>query len=442
MRKTNVKVVVACEKSGTPCWPCIDYDAPKEVARIMQPVTELNPDMNFDLVYYTSAKEAEADYEEDLKKYDGVLVLLTTCWKNIDIFYALQSREGLPVIVADVPYYGSGSMLMSLSPLVRREKLPVPMISTLDYMEIAQAVRIFDVVNRMKQTTILVISNSKPISMDEFIADWGCEIIVKSSLDLHEYMERVSADEAKAVSDRWIREALEVREASEDDILESAVLHLALKEMMKDTNADAVTVDCLGLSYSDSYVGAKKMYPCLSHFEMLNHGGIAVCEADLNATVTSLVLYYLTGRPGYVSDPVIDTASNQIIYAHCVGCRKVYGCNDPRTCSYAIRSHAEDKKGASVQIYFPVGEQVTTAMIYPSSKASVIHSGKAVGNVGLQEACRSKLAAETNAEAVLENWSGGWHRVTLYGDWRKLILRLLKVKGLPVIEEDISPEIR
>ncbi len=436
MKRTLVKVVAVKENPDTPCWPCINHDADKELRRIMQPVTELNPGMDFDVVSYTSADQAKADYEADLGKYDGVLVLPFTCWKGVDLFYARQAKEGIPTVIADVPFCGSGTTLCQASPVIRNEKLPVPLLSTLDYTEIAETVRIFDAMNRLKQTTILVVANRTPRAKEAFEKEWGVKIIVKNSAELHEFMEKVSDEEAKAVADRWTDEALEVREASEADIFESAQLHLALRDMMAATGADAVTVDCLGLSYSNSYVGAKKMYPCLSHFEMLNNGTVAVCEADLNATVTSLIVLYLTGRPGYVSDPVIDTASNQIIYAHCVGCRKLFGCKDARTAQYVIRSHAEDKKGASVQIIFPLGEQTTTTMSYPGETPAVLHSGRAVGNVGLQEACRSKLAAEVNAEAILNQWSGGWHRVTVYGEWRKLFLRFYKAKGISVIEED------
>src|SRR5574337_693990 len=35
------------------------------------------------------------------------------------------------------------------------------------------------------------------------------------------------------------------------------------------------------------------------------------------------------GRPGYISDPVIDTSKNQIIYAHCVAPTKVFGPGGP-----------------------------------------------------------------------------------------------------------------
>ena len=76
-------------------------------------------------------------------------------------------------------------------------------------------------------------------------------------------------------------------------------------------------------------------------------------------------------------------------------------------------------------------------MIYPKDTIpSVIHSSRSVGDVGLEEACSSKLAAETDAEAVLNNWSGGWHRVTVFGDYRKAFRQLFRLKGISFTEED------
>ena len=327
--------------------------------------------------------------------------------------------------------------LVNSASTIRREKLQAVLISTLNYHEIADAVRLFDVIAKMKQTRILVIGiwDGWRSAMDQFSRDWGCTFIEKSAEDLLTYIRRASPEEAARISEGWRKQADEVVEPSEEDILDSARMHIALREMMRDNQADAVTLHCLGISWSKLY--GRDIYPCLSHFEMLSHGTVAVCESDPNATVTSLIIKYLTGKPGFVSDPVIDTSSDQIIYAHCVACPKVYGFDDPRTCRFAIRSHAEDKKGAAVQVYFPANEKVTTVMVFPKeSSKSVLHSARSVGNVGYQEACRSKLAAETNAEAILQNWSNEWHRVTVFGDYRKAFLQLFRLKGISCIEED------
>jgi len=437
--KTKVKIALQTEASDTPCWPYINYDYDRKFSEIFEVIKQSNPDIDFDIAKYTSVSDAEADYENDLEKYDGVLVLLMTCGNHIEMMYARKAKDGgLPVIIADIPFCGSGAMLVNASRVVRKENLPVPLISSLDYKDLAKSVQMFSVIKRMRESKILVVADWFDTRVEEESNRiWGCSFVHASSQDFNKYFEKTRISDAEEIAKNWQSEAVSIVEPNFDEIVESARIYLALEQMKKDSGADAVTVDCLSLSYSGSYNGKTHMYPCMSHYEMSKHGTVAVCEADINATVASLIMLYLTGRPGYVSDPVIDTSSNQIIYAHCVACTKIFGHDDKYTCPFYIRSHAEDKLGASVQTIFPAGEKLTTVYFnFPANKAS-IHSGISVGNVGCEEGCRSKLAASAAAEVLLNNWQfGRWHRVTVFGDYRKLFMDLCKMRGVDVIEED------
>lgn len=187
-----------------------------------------------------------------------------------------------------------------------------------------------------------------------------------------------------------------------------------------------------------NYGGKLVAYPCLGLFQLNNAGSTGVCEADLDSTLTQLLIRYLTGRPSYVSDPVIDTAAGQIVYAHCVATNRPFG---PRGLAnpYLIRSHAEDRKGASVQSLLPLGHPVTTAKISAEHKAFAIHTGRTVANVEDDKACRTKLAAEANVQRILDNYHSelfGWHRVTCYGEYRKQLVDLATLYGLHVFEQD------
>ena len=95
-----------------------------------------------------------------------------------------------------------------------------------------------------------------------------------------------------------------------------------MKAVLKKHGANAITVNCLGGFYG----GHIHAYPCLGFHELNNEGLIGGCECDVRSTATMVTLTALTqGRPGYISDPVIDTAKRQIIYAHCVASNKVFG---------------------------------------------------------------------------------------------------------------------
>jgi hypothetical protein len=143
------------------------------------------------------------------------------------------------------------------------------------------------------------------------------------------------------------------------------------------------------------------------------------------------------GRPGYISDPVIDTSKNQIIYAHCVAPRKVFGPEGPSN-GYQIRSHSEDRKGASVRSLLPLGHITTTIEISPVRKQILMHQGKTVENVDEDKACRTKLAATVKGdiEKLMCQWDQwGWHRVTFYGDLKDPVCELADRIGFKVVEE-------
>jgi len=145
----------------------------------------------------------------------------------------------------------------------------------------------------------------------------------------------------------------------------------------------------------------------------------------------------LVGRPGYISDPVIDTSRKHIIYAHCVAPTKVFGPDGPRN-PYHIRNHSEDRKGASMRSLLPLGYMTTTLEIEATRREIVIHQGKSAENVAEDKACRTKLAAlvKGDMEKLLGEWDRwGWHRVTFFGDIREPVLDLAKALNCKVTEE-------
>jgi hypothetical protein len=86
--------------------------------------------------------------------------------------------------------------------------------------------------------------------------------------------------------------------------LKSAAMYLAMRSLMDPHQAQVTTINCLGGFYS----GHMEAYPCLGHFQLNNDGWVGACEADLQSTFTMRLMNSLVRRPGYISDPVIDTA--------------------------------------------------------------------------------------------------------------------------------------
>ena len=86
------------------------------------------------------------------------------------------------------------------------------------------------------------------------------------------------------------------------------------------------------------------------------------------------------GRTGFISDPVIDTATRQIIYAHCVASNRAFGPQGEAN-PFQILTHSEDRQGASLRSMLPLGYMTTTVEFAPERKTILFHQGKAVENV-------------------------------------------------------------
>jgi L-fucose isomerase-like protein len=432
--KAKVKVIFPALKQGEPGWPYIDYDYTRRTGEIISKLEENIPEIEFSKAILYSPEEARKMLDAEKGNYDGYLVYLTTLWTGIPEFTALNYH---PVIVADELFSGSGGFINTHS-LIKREKLPVVSIASSNFKDIVDGVKLFPVIKKMKNSRILTVFDEEGFFVNSYVINkikeiFGTEVLQMKSEEINSYYREVDVSEAEKIKTKWIREAVKVVEPSEDEILKSAKLFLAIKKAMDDKNADAVTVDCLSLCYEHKLPA----YPCLPFFQLNNDGLTGVCEADLEAAITQLLIRYLTGRPGYISDPVIDVATNQIIYAHCVATNRVYG-PDGLANPYVIRSHAEDRRGASVQSLMPLEETVTTVKV-SLDKAFAIHQGKTIANVEQDKGCRTKLAAGVEAEKILERYHFElfkWHLVTCYGDFRKQFINLATLYGLEIFEQD------
>jgi len=426
----RISVVFTCNEPDRPGWPYVNYDCEGRAEEIIKILRRGLP--NFEFTHYVFRYKDEVD-QVDWERFDGIVVyMISGMWRGI----AEKIIEmGRPTILIDDLYGGSGGFLRAFS-MAKRKNLPVVGVASSNMNDAIDAIRLLGVIKMLKNSRILDITDRDISDISKKIKDaFGIRVIKMTSDELNAYYEKTNEAEAEKIADKWIREALKIVEPTREEIVKSARMYLALRRAMQDSGADAVTIDCLNLYYG----GKLPAYPCLALFQLNNEGSTGVCEADLNSTITQLMMRYLTGRPGYVSDPVIDTASNQIIYVHCVASNRVYGPNGLSN-PYIIRSHSEDRKGAAVQSLMPLGETVTTLRINVEAKAMCIHQGITVANIEDDRACRTKLAAETDAERILENWNAevdfGWHRVTLYGDWRRQAINLARLLGLKIIEED------
>ena len=429
----NIALVFSAKHPETPTWPYKGFDYVARAKYIEELFKREFPNIKF----ITKIAYTPKDVEELIKRKDiiGYIVVIIGIWNKVP--YTVASC-GKPVILIDDLYGGSGEFLDALS-RAQSEGYPVVGFTSIRIRNIIQSVRLLETLLKLKEARIVLITDEASEWHKRVIKvmdnEFGIKTFIIPPNELVDEYNKVSNEEAIKWKEYWIRNAESLVEPSEEEVMKSAKMYIAMRKIIEKYRANAITISCLGLFYKNMLPA----YPCLGFMQLLNDGIVATCEADLDSLFTQLVIQFLTGRPGYVSDPVIDEDEGVIVYAHCLASTRPYGKGGIMV-PYKIRSHSEDRKGASIQAYWPPGEKVTTIKFNLLERAMAIHSGVISHNVEEERACRTKIAVKTNVDAILKNWNReakfGWHRVTVLGDYRKLFIKFAKLIKFKVIEED------
>ncbi|MHC4558425.1 MAG: twin-arginine translocation signal domain-containing protein [Planctomycetota bacterium] len=426
--KAKVRLVFTHIPPGSPTWPNIGYDYEGRKKQLTSKLCRGCPEIEFIPTTAHNADQAKKILETD-QEVDGYLIYMIGIWTGAPQTIAASGR---PTVFVDDLYGGSGEFLVAYSD-AKRKDLKVAGVSSTKIEDVIQAAKCFECIKKLRSSVIIRVGGGFGCSPEGIEKVFGTKTVLRTHEELDDLYKKADRTEAKKWADRWIQQAEKVIEPSREEIEKSGAMYLAMQEMMRQNKAQAITVNCLGGFYG----GKITAYPCLGFFQLNNDSYVGACESDLKSTISMLVMAYLTGRPGFISDPVIDTSTNQIIYAHCVAPSKVFG-PDGRANPYHIRNHSEDRKGAAIRSLMPLGEMTTTLEFDPDKKQVIIHQGKSVANIDEDKACRTKLAAEVEGDIdkLMEYWdTWGWHRVTFYGDLKRPVEQMAALLGFEVIEE-------
>jgi hypothetical protein len=426
--KTRVRLVFSHRLDGKPTWPNIGYDYEARKKDLASRLAAACPNIEFLTATAGSVDDAKRVLERD-SEVDGYAVYMVGIFSGAGRTIAETNR---PTLMIDDLYAGSGEFLTAYA-ACKRKGLRVAGVSSSRFEDVADAMKTFDAIKRLRSAVIIDVTERDPgrnaISITETM---GTSVRKVTAEEYNDAYQKADPGAGREWAQRWMKGAKKVVEPSKEEIEKSGRMYMALLDLMKRYKSDAVTVDCLTLFYG----GKAPAYPCLGFFQLNNDGKVGACEGDLQSTSTMLAMTYLTGLPGYISDPVIDTSKNQIIYAHCVAPSKVHGVNGPAA-QYHIRDHSEDRKGASVRVLMPLNEITTSLKFNPVTREVIVHQARAVANIDEDKACRTKLAAEVKDPVkLLSEWDKwGWHRVTFYGDLRRPLETLSGLLGYRVVEE-------
>ena len=460
------------EVQPRPDWPNIGFNFAPVMERMTAALSSGCPEIEFIPTMATGPEEAKAIAEKDKESdIDGYLVMQMNCWNRV---VQTMVETGKPVLYADFLYAGSGGFLVYTAGFLRQETPNFGFIGSSEFAHVIEAARCFLTVDKpeqfgnaveqvrlaktqpptdvackpdkvellspsewrekMKKSKILTVGGKGWRGPAPVIEEFGCQVVEIPYAEVNDAWKAADKDKSKEIADMWARRASRIADVSQETLETSAAMYLGQKAVLTRHGADAITINCLGGFYG----GHIHAYPCLGFHELCNQGLVGACENDLVSTATMVALKNLTGgRTGFISDPVLDIAKRQIIYAHCVASNRAFGPQGPEN-PIEILTHSEDRQGAAIRSLLPIGHMTTTLELGAFRKELLMHAGRSVDNVGEDRACRTKLAVEPEGdfEKLYTQWDRfGWHRVTVYGDLREPLREIAAMLKWTVTEE-------
>ncbi len=471
--RSRVALVFLANSAGREMWPYPDFDCEARHREILSLVQGGCPEVEFVPVVVTGPGEVQkaAGLKDSV---DGYLIYTTTLTWNLTAPLVQIGKLGKPTLVADEYLGGSGVFLVGYSGL-SRQGIPAAAVSSTRPDDLVAVARTFadlkkpgmtpsqfasrageiyrrtfpapsgmecnsdpvalgeigDCVKQLRQARFLIVGRGQPGQEADFL---GAKAIYIGFDELRQLYDQVDPAEAAEWGRRWYERAEKVVEPTAEWLQKAGAVYLATVALMKKYGTDSVTMNCLGGFGS----GQLPAYPCLGFMQILDDGGQGVCEAMPDDSLSMLMARILTGRPGYVSDPALDTSKNQIVYAHCMATTKVFGPTRDAN-PFRIRSlHNRDPRGCCPQSFLPEGYMTTSFRTSAGRKQMVVHQAKAVGNLDSDRGCRTQLLGEVRGDIgkLFDQWDHfGWHRVTVYGDVKGPLIEFGKALGLEIVEE-------
>jgi hypothetical protein len=473
-RKPKIRLVFGETRNDQPIWPNIGYDFDTRRKQVTDLLTKSLPDLEFLSVRLMDDPEQTDEVLAQDAAVDGYLVCVQGLGWNNNILKLCSTRK--PTLLVDNLFGGSGLFLRDIAKILSSGK-PVNWVSSSNDQDLVRSAQHFtglaqgktgaetaaafgatrrnntppvadwsckddpvgtvDIdkgLQQLQQTRILVVGGGW--GGDEFRKAskevTGVEFIPISFEEMAAAYAQADPKHARAYGEQWTNRAQKIIDTRPEDIEKSGAMYVGMKQLLDKHGARGISINCLGGFYG----GHLKAYPCLGFCQLNDDGLVGGCEADQMSALTMAIMGVLAGRPGFISDPVIDTSRNVIIYAHCVAMTKPFG-RQGEANPYQILTHSEDRQGASMRSLLPAGYMTTTLEINPTNRQVLIHRAKTVGNNPSDMACRTKLEAvvKGDLEKLTEHWSMGWHRVTFYGDLKPQVEQLCQRLELQLVEE-------
>ena len=256
----------------------------------------------------------------------------------------------------------------------------------------------------------------------------GIELEYVKSEDVIRRWESLSGERAKPIVEKWVKEAEKVVEPEEKDVLAVAKLYLVMKDLLKEKNAQAMT-----MGYGESPLPV----PCFAYTNLRDEGIPSACEADIISLLSMVILHCIAAKPCFMGNMFVDVTDETLVLSHCVCPRKMEG-YDTNAVPYTLRRYHTEKFTGSLTAFVRMkrGQEVTVCRLSGDLKSMLIANGTIVDCVEMDEEtyCRVKAKVKIKNPREFIHKTSGNHHVMVFGDYRQPLTKLNEILGIITIE--------
>jgi len=358
---------------------------------------------------------------------DGILAITIT--SGSDGMVRAIGESGLPTLLFLRPY--AGHAWASFSEFAQAGH-KADVLASSNYNDLDVYMRIFGTIHHLRKSkVIVVVPGAKRSSLaEDFAKHFGTSFQYLTYADLKAAYDAVDAARARQAAEEFVRGALRIVEPGRDQIERALRFWLGAQNVLKQEQANVLTMDCLGGINRGELPG----YPCVTFSRLNDQGLYGICQAEIDCAMTELLMTSFSGKPGFLANLVVDTGRNEVIHSHCTAPTAMLGLGGPAS-PYIVRSHLETAGGVSLQVLMPIAETVTVAK-FEHARRLMVSTGEVTGNVDSESGCRTQVRTRVkDARKMLAQFRTNVHRVVYYGDYTNVLEKMGRLMAFEIVHE-------
>ena len=287
-------------------------------------------------------------------------------------------------------------------------------------------------VSRLKGSRIGIVGRPEPWILirrgDELLSRrFGIEAIHIDWDKLYDYSSRVGSEEVEEML-KEVLDGFKYIDVSTSNIEKSIRIYYGLRRIIDEYGLSSLAVEARDMLEEN----LRDYGPYLAVSILSSNGIPSDYEVDIDAILTKLILYYLTGSEGFMANiTVLDRDRNTVILSHCTIPIGMINMEYSRLTTYF-------ETGRSVAIRGRLYEREATIARLGGMEMDEMMVAKGLildGDVGRGDLCRTQALVRIDGDIDrLIYESLGNHVIMVYGDWIEHIKVFTDILDIDLIE--------